>query len=193
MREARTCILEPACNWKLIGENVWDIYHLGVVHGSSFARDFNPRDFDFNLLPKGAFFGNYRSQSLAAPDGKSLLGTIPWLDVDEGFAFGAQLPPSFSIVARHDAVYSIITEPTAHDKCRFIVYTLFPKDYFDRPDFEKKADQYGDFIKLIFEEDRDMLYSIQTGINSEVYDPGPATHLETAVHHVTKDILERIS
>jgi Rieske 2Fe-2S family protein len=192
-RLARTCVIEPACNWKLIGENVWDIYHLGVVHANSFARDFNPRDFQFHLMPKGAFYGNYRSQSLAAPDGKSLFGTMPWLDVDESFAFGAQIPPTFSILARHDAFYSLITEPTGPDKCRIVVYTLLPEAYFDQTGFDERADQYGDFIELIIQEDNDMLASIQVGINSEVFDPGPATHLESAVHHLTKDILERIA
>ncbi len=192
MREVSTCIIEPACNWKLIGENVWDIYHLGVVHANTFAKDFNPRDFKFHTLPGGAFYGNYRSRSCGRPDGKSLFGTIPWLDVDEGFAFGAQIPPTFSIIARHDAVYSVITEPLGIDQCRFIVYTHLPKEWFDRPDFKKNADLYGDFIRAIFEEDNDMLGSIQVGINSEVFDPGPATHLETAVHHLTKGILERI-
>ena len=192
-RLARTCVIEPACNWKLIGENVWDIYHLGVVHANSFARDFNPRDFEFHLMPKGAFYGNYRSQSLAAPDGKSLFGTMPWLDVDESFAFGAQIPPTFSILARHDAFYSLITEPTGPDKCRIVVYTLLPEAYFDQTGFDERADQYGDFIELIIQEDNDMLASIQVGINSEVFDPGPATHLESAVHHLTKDILERIA
>ena len=192
MRVARTCVIEPACNWKLIGENVWDIYHLGVVHANSFAKDFNPRDFNFHLMPKGAFYGNYRSQSVGTPEGKSLVGTIPWLDVDEGFAFATQIPPTFSIIARHDAVYSVISDPLGPEKCRFIVYTHFPEAWFDRPDFDKHADQYGDFIKVIFEEDNDMLGSIQVGIRSDAYVPGPATHLESAVHHMTKDLLERL-
>ena len=143
-------------------------------------------------MPGGAFYGKYRSQSCGRPDGKTLFDTIPWLDVDEGFAFGAQIPPTFSIIARHDAVYSVITEPLGIDQCRFIVYTHLPKEWSDSPDFKKNADLYGDFIRAIFEEDNAMLGSIQVGINSEVFNPGPATHLETAVHHLTKGILERI-
>ena len=192
MKQARTCTIAPPCNWKLIVENVWDAYHLGVVHAASFAKNFNPRDIKFNLLPHGAFFLDYRSQSLAAPDGKSLFGTIPWLDVDEGFAFGGQLPPTLSIIARHDAVYTVYTEALGPQTCRFIVNTLLPAEWFERPDFEQKATRYGDFVQLVFQEDNDMLGSIQVGLRSEAFEPGPAVFLESPVHHFTKNSLKRL-
>lgn len=193
MREAHSIVLSPECNWKLINENVFDVYHLGVVHASSFARDFDPRAFKLNSLARGTFYGNYRSQSLAGPNGKTLLGAIPWLDVDEDFAFAAQILPTFSMLSRHDAVYAITVEPLGPDKCRFYVSTLFPKDWFHRPDFAEKAEQYAKFIRIIFEEDYHMLQSIQVGLKSDCFVPGPATALETPVHLVTKNILEQIS
>jgi phenylpropionate dioxygenase-like ring-hydroxylating dioxygenase large terminal subunit len=193
MRAARLSVLEPKCNWKLINENVFDLYHLNVVHANSFARDFNPRDFKLYPLSGGSFYGAYRSRSLGNAAGKSLFGSIPWLDGDESSAFAAQILPTFSILVRHDAVYALIVEPLGVERCRLTIYTLFPQDWFGREDFEANANQYNDFINLIFSEDIDMLAALQTGISSDAYVPGPATELEAPVHYLTKDILQRLA
>jgi Rieske 2Fe-2S family protein len=193
MRAARTSVLEPSCNWKLINENVFDLYHLNVVHANSFARDFNPRDFKLHPRSGGSFYGAYRSRSLANSAGKSLFGSISWLPGDEGTAFAAQILPTFSLLVRHDAMYALFVEPLGVERCRLTVHTLFPKEWLTQPDFEAKADQYNQFINLIFAEDIDMLASLQTGISSDSYVPGPATELEAPVHYLTKDILTRLA
>jgi choline monooxygenase len=193
MRAARTTVLEPHCNWKLINENVFDLYHLNVVHANSFARDFNPRDFKLHPLSGGSFYGAYRSRSLGNAAGKSQFGSISWLPGDEGSAFAAQILPTFSILVRHDAMYALFVEPLSLERCRLTIHTLFPEEWLSRPDFEEKADQYNSFINLIFAEDIDMLASLQTGISSDSYVPGPATELEAPVHYLTKDILMRLA
>jgi Rieske 2Fe-2S family protein len=193
MRAARTTVLEPSCNWKLINENVFDLYHLNVVHANSFARDFNPRDFKLHPLAGGSFYGAYRSRSLGNAAGKSRFGSISWLPGDEGSAFAAQILPTFSLLVRHDAMYALFVEPLGVERCRLTIHTLFPEEWFSQPDFAEKADEYNAFINLIFAEDIDMLAALQTGISSESYVPGPATELEAPVHYLTKDILARLA
>jgi phenylpropionate dioxygenase-like ring-hydroxylating dioxygenase large terminal subunit len=193
MRAARTTVLEPNCNWKLINENVFDLYHLNVVHANSFARDFNPRDFKLHPLSGGSFYGAYRSRSLGNSAGKSRFGSISWLSGDEGSAFAAQILPTFSLLVRHDAMYALFVEPLGVERCRLTIHTLFPEEWLSQPEFDAKADEYNAFINLIFAEDIDMLAALQTGISSESYVPGPATELEAPVHYLTKDILARLA
>lgn len=185
--------LEVDCNWKLVVENLYDVYHLNVVHANSFARDFDPRDFRLHTMSGGMFFGDYRSQSIAGPDGKTLFRSIDWLPGDEHMAFGAQVLPTLTLIGRHDAIYALVAEPIGHDRCRLTTYMLMPGDWFGEVDFQVKVDKYKDFMKLILAEDLALLASLQVGLSSRAYVPGPVSVLESPVLHLTRDILTRIS
>lgn len=185
--------LEVNCNWKLVIENLYDVYHLNVVHRNSFARDFDPHNFRLQTMSGGMFFGEYRSQSLGTPDGKTLFRSIPWFPGDDKLAFGAQILPALTLVGRHDALYALVAVPLNHERCRLTTYMLMPQDWFSEPDFKARANRYEEFMKLILAEDLDLLASLQLGAASEAYVPGPASDLESPVLHLTKNILTRLS
>jgi choline monooxygenase len=193
LRMAWKFALEINCNWKLVIENLYDVYHLSVVHRNSFARDFDPHKFRLQTMSGGMFFGEYRSQSVAGPDGKTLFRSIEWLPGDDKMAFGAQVLPTLTLIGRHDAIYALVAEPLGCEKCRLTTYMLMPRAWFSEPDFKPKVDRYEEFMKLILAEDLDLLASLQMGLASEAYVPGPASDLESPVLHLTKNILMRLS
>jgi Rieske 2Fe-2S family protein len=193
LRTAWRFTLEVNSNWKLLVENFYDVYHLNVVHANSFAKDFNPHDFKLQTMSGGTFFGEYRSQSLAAPDGTTLFRSIEWMPGDDKMAFGAQVLPTLTLIGRHDGVYVFVAEPLGVGKCRLTTSMLIPPAWFHEPDFKAKIDQYESFMKLILAEDLDLLASLQLGLASEAYVPGPASDLESPVLHVTRDVLLRLS
>ena len=70
---------ELDCNWKFIPENLMDLYHVGVIHGSSFGKAFPVEKFPFYLTPNG-YHSEYESLTMA-PDGAWLFGkAMPWLE-----------------------------------------------------------------------------------------------------------------
>ena len=48
----------------------------------------------------------------------------------------------------------------------------------------------ADFIRLVATEDEAMLESLQTGVNSRGFAPGPTVNLERAIHHLLNYYLD---
>ena len=67
-----------------------------------------------------------------------------------------------------------------------------PAAYFDEPGFEEKNRIYADFIRLVANEDRAMLESLQNGVGSRAFRPGPTVKLERAIHHLLNYYLDRL-
>ena len=72
-----------------------------------------------------------------------------------------------------------------------IVYTLMPEKNFDDPEFDRKLKDYVDFMVQVVGEDEGMVRSLQNGVSSRSFEPGPMSYLETSIHHLIKHNLER--
>ena len=48
-------------------------------------------------------------------------------------------------------------------------------------------------MKLIIDEDRTMVESLQNGVSSSFFAPGPMSRLEGPIHHVVNDYLDRLN
>lgn len=181
------------CNWKFIVENLMDYYHVGVLHVRSFgAKTFFDRA-RFTLLGNGGMRFDYASAP-STPMGTSLFGNLPWLaDQPESFAVTGYLAPNFQLFGRSDQVRLYSTWPVTPGRCDVVHYSLFPAEHFQQPDFALKANVYHRFIESVVAEDRSMVESLHNGVASRVYEPGPMTKLEQAIHHVLNNILKRIS
>jgi hypothetical protein len=67
-----------------------------------------------------------------------------------------------------------------------------PEEYFDTPGFDEKNKIYGDFIEMVATEDLTMLESLQNGVGSRAFEPGPTVKLERAIHHLQNYYLDRL-
>ena len=93
--------------------------------------------------------------------------------------------------ARIDDVQPFVIWPLAPDKTRVIVYTLMPPKNFEDPEFDKKIKDYVDFMVQVVGEDEAMVRSLQNGVGSRSFEPGPMSFLETSIHHLIKYNLQR--
>ncbi len=190
-RMADKFVTEINCNWKLVTENLMDIYHVGVIHSTSFGKNFPVDNFKFNLTRRG-YHAFYQSLTMA-PEGVSLFGPIPWLkDKDPMFACTFLVPPNMNLFGRFDVLQPWIVYPLGPDRCVITIYTLFPKEYFDMPAFDERAQIYRDFIRLVGDEDKEMIESLQRGFKSRAYKPGPMVGLEAAIHNRINVYIDRI-
>ena len=180
------------CNWKLVVENLMDVYHIKVLHIDNFGKHHDLETFPFELKSRGG----YSSFFNAAPDtesGKSLFGKAPWLeDQPESFGCTGFLSPNMHIFARIDEVHPMISWPVAPNKTQVNVYHLFPKPFFEQPGFEQNARKYRDFVLGFVEEDRWMVTSLQNAMGSEMFSPGPMSRLEVNLHSFINYNIDRI-
>jgi Rieske 2Fe-2S family protein len=180
------------CNWKFIPENLMDMYHVGVIHRTSFGAHFPVEQFKFDLTKYG-YHAEYESYTMA-PDGESLFGTMPWLEGKKSkfFACTVWLRPTMNVFGRHDLIQPWTCFPVDVNRTRIVIYTQFPKENFAKPAFRQKNEVYKDFIRLVAEEDKAMLRSLQNGVGSRAFRPGPTVGLEKAIHHLLNYYIDRI-
>jgi choline monooxygenase len=190
-RLAATLTLELDCNWKLIVENLMDLYHVRTLHYSSFGQFTQMDPANAALMKNGGMAWRYTSAP-AVPGGKSLFGKMPALAGEpDNFAATGYLCPNFQVFVRMDQVRLFTTWPLGPDRCRILHWSLFPREHFSQPDFAEKAAAYRDFIASVLEEDRGMVHSLQRAMSTRTYEPGPLAELEVAIHHVLNNLLDR--
>ena len=194
-RLARKVEFDMGCNWKLSLENLLDIYHVGTVHARTFGGQYkgDKDNFRFKLLADGgvSFFED------AAPltsDGKSLTGRMPWLaNRRDSFAAIGLLWPNLRLSTRIDYVRLWNIWPIAPGRTKMVANMLFPAVAFEQPNFAAKLDEYERFLRTAIEEDRTLIESLQQGVASRNFLPGPLARLEEAIHHFLNHYADRVS
>jgi Rieske 2Fe-2S family protein len=185
-------VSEVDCNWKLVVENLIDFYHLNVVHRGTNGRSFTKESFRFTPRSRGSYIAEYNSGP-STPSQKPVFGKAPWMeDKPNDFSTGGLLAPNFTLFGRVDTVHPYVTWPLALNRTRVIVYTLLPKIYFDRPNFEQEVEAYRTFQKQVLTEDSAMLASVQNGLGSKRFTPGRVATLERGSLHVLNAYLDRM-
>jgi len=183
---------EVPCNWKFVPENLMDMYHVGVIHKTSFGAHFPVENFRFNLTGKG-YNAVYEALTMS-PNGVTLFGPMPWLEgkVSDKFACTTWVRPTMNIFGRHDLIQPWVATPIDVNRTRITVYTQLPEAFFAMPGFAEKNKIYADFIRLVATEDEAMLESLQTGVSSNGFKPGPTVKLERAIHHLLNYYLDAL-
>ena len=190
-RLATTLGLEFDCNWKFIVENLMDVYHVRTLHYSSFGQFTEIDATNFTYMKNGGVGLRYVSAP-AAPGGKTLFGKMPWLAGEpDNFAALGYLCPNFQVFVRMDQVRLFTTWPLGPDRCGVKHWSLFPREHAALPDFAERAAVYRQFIASVLEEDRGMVQSLQHGMSTRAYQPGPLADLEGGIHHTLNNLLER--
>lgn len=192
-RLAVTTVNEIDCNWKLVVENVIDLYHVNMVHKTTNGRQFTAEAFEFAPRERGGYFATFNSGP-STLTGQPVFGRMPWLeDKPDSFAATGRLRPNFTFFARVDTAHALCIWPLGPLRTRVTVYTLLPRQFFDAPDFANRALAYRDYQDKVISEDREVLQMMQRGIGSRLYRPGRMAHIEEGVHHIEADYLERMA
>ena len=185
-------VFDIECNWKFVPENLMDIYHAKAIHGDSFAKRFTMDGFGFELSPGGRYHASYESYTMA-PDGLPLFERMPWIEnKPEYWAYTVFIRPTMNFFARPEVLQPWVCYPLDVDLTRIVIWTQFPAAYFDEPAFRERNQIYADFIRLVAAEDSDMMRSLQNGVGSRNFEPGPTVHLEKAIHHNLNYYLDRM-
>ena len=191
-RLAVKTVCEVNCNWKLVVENLIDLYHVNVVHRRTNGRLFTADAFRFSPRPNGGYVAEYNSGP-STFSRKPVFGRAPWLeDKGDEFSTAGFLAPNFTFFARVDTVHPYVTWPLGLERTQVIVYTLLPKVYFDSPGFSERVEEYRAFQKQVLTEDSGMLESLQNGLHSARFVPGRMAPIERGVQHVLKAYLDRM-
>ena len=191
-RLAAKFTLEYECNWKLLTENLVDIYHLATLHANTLGPHQPLESYEFQLTT-GGYHGYFRGRT-QTPDGKSLFGPMPWLSgrLLEG-GYSSHLRPNMGFYPRYDFLYFITEWPLGIERSAAVSYLIFPKQLFELADFDARAKVYTDFLKVILEEDLGMIRSLHKGVKSRAFRPGPLSKYETAIHNIVNYHLTRIT
>lgn len=171
------------CNWKLLVENDIDPQHVQTVHYNTFGANMPPQIYlPFKLKKKG-YYSSIFEAPITTEGTHTLFGVMPWLDVDERFSCLNFTFPNHHLMARADTVWSFNIWPLSPNRCKFIVYALFPTEFFKRKDFKKKVAAAHHFVERFIEEDREIMASQQRTIGSSRFQPGPFADVDENVHN----------
>jgi choline monooxygenase len=185
--------LDIDCNWKLLVENLIDIYHVPILHKASFGKFLksDKEKIDFELLHNGAW--QYEQEARPhAKGGRQLFPTLPWL---EGRGIGTSMKagifPNLNLSLRFDSLRMWVAWPRTESKTELLVYSLFAPAAFEQADFAENYEEYKSFLlPAIVDEDGPMVVKLQQAMASKFYEPGPLSHMEGAVHHLMRHYLE---
>jgi Rieske 2Fe-2S family protein len=184
--------IDLGCNWKLVSENLMDFYHVGVLHANSFGAKFPWDDENVHLKARGGLTIWYKAAP-PTPGGEPLFGKMPWLaDQPLSFACTGFLAPNLTLFGRIDCVRLMTVWPQTVDTCTFLIYHLFPEEFFARPDFEKNRQIYHDYQIQVLEEDRAMIQSLQQAMGTRGFVPGRMSTLEKPIHNYLNAYLDRV-
>lgn len=189
---ADTWDVTVSCNWKLIIENVMDVYHVALLHSDTLGKNWDDNSVKINVLPLGSNFSEFKNPTLTE-DGKSRFGNLPWLpELEPDFANALCLPPNTMMFGRCDSMYVFNSYPLSSGETHVQVHLLLPKVHAEISDYEDRVKPYGEFMRAVLGEDMEMLASIQKNFKSNKYVPGQMAPLEEGIRHFLSSYIDRL-
>ncbi|VCU70878.1 Biphenyl dioxygenase subunit alpha [Pigmentiphaga humi] len=189
-RLADKVVIDVKCNWKFLVENLIDIYHVGVIHRSTFGGFVKGEKIGFQLERDGGWHTQYEARP-HSKGGQQVFPTLPWAqDKSPGIACKAGIYPNLNLSMRADSLRMWHVWPVSPNETRIICYLLFPDNAFSIPDYEAELGKYREFVKQIIAEDAVMVESLQNAAASKFLKPGPMSPLEGALHHMEQHYID---
>jgi len=187
---ASKIVVDVACNWKYLCENLLDVYHVRTLHAKTFGQHLADAIPDTQFLPRGGVSWEFEAAPLAV-GGKQDFATLPWLtDRGIGFSGKAAMFPNMNISARVDSLRMWVLWPLSETHTQIHNYQLFPEASFHVPDYDKKFSAYQEYVRQVIAEDQMAVESLQRLGESHGFQPGPLSHLEEAIHHLLNHYLD---
>jgi Rieske 2Fe-2S family protein len=183
LRVAARHSYEIAANWKIISENYHECYHCPQIH-PQLCR-VTPPDSGRNSSLPGAWAGGFMDLVDGADtmslDGKSHSSPLAGLrgeSLREIYYYG--LLPNLLISLHPDYVLTHRLEPRAADRTFIECQWLFPAEALAREGFS--PDYAVEFWDVTNKQDWHACESVQRGVSSRGYRPGPLSARESAVY-----------
>ena len=173
------------CNWKVVLENYHECYHCPLIHPE--LCQVSPPASGDNFELDGAWVGGTMDlkdhAATMSLDGHSDGVPIPGLD-GERLRTVAYLGlfPNLLLSLHPDYVMTHLVEPLAADRSHVICTWYFPPEATDQPGFD--PGYAVDFWDTTNRQDWSACESVQRGITSPHFQPGPLAPAEDAVYHV---------
>ena len=182
--------IDVKCNWKFLVENLIDIYHVGVIHKSTFGGFVKGEQLKFQLLKNGGWHTSYEARP-HSKNGQQIFPTLPWAeDKPSGIACKAGIYPNLNLSMRADSVRMWHIWPISPSETRIVCYLLFPEAAFLIPNYDEEMVKYRGFVTQIIAEDAMMVESLQNASGSKFFEPGPMAPLEEALHHMENHYID---
>ncbi|HUI59862.1 MAG TPA: aromatic ring-hydroxylating dioxygenase subunit alpha [Steroidobacteraceae bacterium] len=190
-RTASTVVMNVKCNWKFLVENLIDIYHVGVIHASSFGGFVKSSGgLQFQLERGGGWHVRYEARP-HDKSGRQVFPTLPWAEQESSsIACKAGIYPNLNLSMRADSVRMWHVWPRSVAETQIVCYLLFPQAAFGIPDFDSELERYRAFVAQIVTEDSAMVESLQRSATSGFFRPGPMSPLEEALYHMENHYLD---
>ncbi|MES2415435.1 MAG: aromatic ring-hydroxylating dioxygenase subunit alpha [Pseudomonadota bacterium] len=183
-------VIDVKCNWKFLAENLIDIYHVGVIHKSTFGGFVKGEQLKFALEPNGAWHTSYEARP-HSKSGVQVFPTLPWAeDKPSGIACKAGIYPNLNLSMRADSVRMWHIWPISPSETRIVCYLMFPEAAFSIPNYEEEMEKYRNFVTQIIAEDSVMVESLQNSAGSKFFKPGPMSPLEEALYHMENHYID---
>ena len=193
---AEKMVIDVDCNWKLLVENLVDVYHVPVLHKGtfgSFVQKNQDDAFDVQLLPRGGWAYDQKARP-HSKTGARTFPMLPWLEgKGEDSSSRAGIFPNLSLSMRADSLRMWAVWPLSPTKTQLHVYLMFPDIAFEDPAFRANLEEYKGFVTQLVAEDASMVVSLQHAMQSPLYEPGPLSHLESAIQHILKNYLDIVN
>jgi len=171
-RLAEKMVIDVDCNWKLLTENLVDIYHVPVLHKGTFGSFNNYSNLDVKLLKNGAWAYDQKAKS-HSKSGQQTFPTLPWLEgMSSDTSSRAGIFPNLNISMRYDSLRMWQVWPLSPTRTQLQIYLMFPLVAFEQPDFRANLEDYKGFVSQLVNEDVSMVKSLQHAMKSPYYEPG---------------------
>jgi phenylpropionate dioxygenase-like ring-hydroxylating dioxygenase large terminal subunit len=174
-----------ACNWKVVLENYHECYHCPLIHPE--LCQVSPPASGDNFELDGAWVGgtmDLKDHAVTMSlDGHSDGVPIPGLDAERLRTVAyLGLFPNLLLSLHPDYLMTHLVEPLGPDSCHVICTWYFPPEATARPGFDPS---YAvDFWDRTNRQDWAACESVQRGMASPHFRPGPLAPAEDAVYHV---------
>jgi glycine betaine catabolism A len=174
-----------ACNWKVVLENYHECYHCPLIHPE--LCQVSPPASGDNFELDGAWVGGTMDlkdhAATMSLDGHSDGVPIPGLDAERLRTVAyLGLFPNLLLSLHPDYVMTHLVEPLGPDLSHVVCTWYFPPEATERPGFDPAyAVEFWDRTNR---QDWAACESVQRGMASPHFQPGPLAPAEDAVYHV---------
>jgi choline monooxygenase len=187
---------EIAANWKLIGENFMEYYHLPWVHPG--LVKVSPLKAHHRWQGTGMYVGFCTSPIAPSreDEGWHALPALAALNEDDGSsARFVWLFPNLALNALPNHTFLMLTQPTEAGRTQEVTYLLAPADSIDRAGdtLEQEVDSLLAFWDEVNREDIAIVERVQEGVSDLAYTGGRMCYrFEESVHRFQNMVIDRM-
>lgn len=185
---------EVAANWKLVGENFMEYYHLPWVHPElSRVSRFSDH---YRWQGPGMYTGMCttpvsRNSDAGGWDGLRPVGGLTGEDADSGRFVWLFPSTALSVLPNH--AFVLFTRPVAPGRTVETAVLLAHPDSLDDPDHEAGLDALAEFWDLVNRQDLEIVERVQQGIANPAYRGGRLCYrFEEPLHRFQNMVVDRV-